>query len=216
MPGECADRGGRDGVDFIRARRREGSLVNRHTHANRFHRAQHALRDCVQDAIALITQIDPAWLQAAIPDMADYASQLVETAQWDRIAAICDHADEIAPERKLFSAQGNVNDPLAVSPDVPLEDLTDDYRADDPRLQKYHLPAGVTLTTEAAMTRMADLLGIKRGVLKETWDNTQCCTHHPAHDDQPPNTRNIQVWQVLMLIDSGCMGMPDALSVDAR
>jgi hypothetical protein len=87
---------------------------------------------------------------------------------------------------------------------APLIDRTGRYRATDALWRRYALPRGVTPTTEDSMTAIARLLNIKPRALSEAWGMADM-THHPARSDQPPATKNIQVWQVLALMHMGLL-----------
>jgi hypothetical protein len=58
------------------------------------------------------------------------------------------------------------------------------------------------------MTEIADLLGIKPRKLSTAWGKADM-SHHEARADQPPATKNIQVWQVLALFAMGLLDQPE-------
>lgn len=58
------------------------------------------------------------------------------------------------------------------------------------------------------MSAVARLLDVKPRALSEAWRSAEM-THHPARGDQPPSTKNIQVWQVLALMEMGLLDKPE-------
>lgn len=82
------------------------------------------------------------------------------------------------------------------------------YGPADERLKAFALPVEMDLDTEDALTGMADRLGISRGALSEAFTKSGMSAY-PRRDGQAYNRVNIRAWQVLALVDSGLLPLPE-------
>jgi hypothetical protein len=73
------------------------------------------------------------------------------------------------------------------------------------------LPDGLTLTTEAASSRIAKRLHISQADIINAWQYTHFTWHGPTPEQANKATRNIQVWQVLALMEMGLIPTPEGL-----
>lgn len=104
--------------------------------------------------------------------------------------------DEDTPDDEEREEEKVPETPLA-----PLEDLTGDWTARRVQMLGYRLPDGVTLTTEGPMNYISRTLGIPSGHLGKAFSTYGQMTYHPAHGDQPLNTKNVAAWQALALYE---------------
>jgi hypothetical protein len=104
--------------------------------------------------------------------------------------------DEETPDDEEQEEEKVPETPLA-----PLIDRTGDWTLNRVALLRYTLPSGVTLITEAPMNAISRMLGIPSGHLGKAFSIYGQMTYHPAHGDQPLNTKNVAVWQALALYE---------------
>ena len=89
-----------------------------------------------------------------------------------------------------------------------------DFSPDSPVFSRYILPAKTTLRTRLPLATMADLLGISAGALSEAFADSGM-RWYERERNQPRNTKNLEVWQVLALVESGALACPERVRIGA-
>jgi hypothetical protein len=134
------------------------------------------------------------------------AAGAIARADGEPVASAAGADASVAPVVQLAEA--------APAPDVvpTARRLPSSYEASDPAFRRYQLPEGLGLTTLLPITRMADALGVPRSTLSTLWQQASM-EYEVARGDQAAGTKNIGVWQVLALVETGLLELPSQVEL---